>query len=168
MSTRVAAGYVIALFLAGCAVAVPFKAYEGPDLAPSELALIVTTRAYLTADDPYSGADFGAIISVTQGEVLFYSSDRDFPPGLSNDLMVFLRPGTYSVTYQGQCPRQRSTERIDAIAIQPGHKYVVKRAGCFIFNPNSQGLRLWIEDSDTGTDVSGSKGERISGYGIIP
>ena len=147
----------ILLSLGGCSSAwLPFKAYEGPELVASDVAVIRSEIAMGALEDC-------AVVSVSADEVMYYSWERDsrdfddFDWGYKGGVDISLKPGTYAVALTGQCHGQDRDGRTYTAVLRPGHRYVTKKAGCFGLNLFKAGLHLWLEDADTGEDVTGSK-----------
>jgi hypothetical protein len=152
VTSRFAVVIVASFSLAGCAGWVRLKAYDGPELPITDVAIIRTR-----IPSPGGIYDVGAVQVVAQeGRTYYrYFDDRYKLPEYTSFLELVLQPGDYDITLVGACRHGGYADHEFRVTLQSGRMYEVKRAGCFSLFED--GIRLWIEDVATGDDVSHSK-----------
>lgn len=130
--------------LAGCGLmASDMKAYPGPDLSKSQLAVVENAWGCP-----------GCLTSVRNEGYVYYDISCD---GMRSS--VSLQPGAYDIAYGHRNYKTTAVERSDRIELKAGHTYVVKDDVCyaFCFSMPSYQTFVWIEDGASGEVVSGIK-----------
>jgi hypothetical protein len=137
---------VVGMSLAGCVELSPYKAYEGPDLITGEVAIVTTHPP---------GQDFAdvEVHQINSAGIEYYSARKKN----GNFFEISLVPGAYEVTLEGRCTSQWPlARRTFTAALRAGHSYEPKRGCCFAYVLKDS-FCMWLEDSVTGEDVTGSK-----------
>jgi hypothetical protein len=125
MITRTALTMAIVLGLTGCVEWVRFSAFEGPEPAAANAAVI---RGF----PPES--NFQTVERVFRGEITYYEALTMFPKGAVGVEIVLL-PGTYDIALTGRCSSQWDySHGTYSATLQPGHTYEVKQGCCFSLN----------------------------------
>lgn len=139
MIVRAASVVFAGLVLVGCALSwTPITAYDGPELASSEFAVI------------RSRSPDGWVYRVSREGVTYYQANNR-----NDSVEIRLRPGYYQVTLAGQCPRWSPSRYTYGATLSAEHTYRVRIGGCFSIV--SETFNLWLEDVATGEDVTRSK-----------
>jgi hypothetical protein len=128
---------------------VPYKAYEGPELADAALAVVKTYPAY-----PKDLAPYQSVYKITWLDKTYYSADDRGGDATA----IHLRPDRYLIALEGRCTAKwYPSRRTFGATLRPGHTYLVKSHCGFLYGS----ISLWLEDTVTGEDVTRSKAIRI-------
>ena len=162
MLRRIAIGLMLALLSSGCAM----KAYEGPELPRSELAVIDRWHSH------GSILAFFGILPVwhPRHQTRVYEIDGTDGPGYR----YHVRPGEHSVTvgyteYTNPalcsglgCTRSYSTSLSISFTAEAGHEYRIPA------ERRDERNWIWVEDITTGKVVAGEKPPNDKGEGKPP